>query len=122
MDISVSNSKDIIYPFIILSNKYVWGSLALMVQTDAGSKNIFRQVEQIHIVDIHHQAHVYFGLTIIGNVVNDLPNPLVLSVILNLDTTSQEVQNLYDRVRSDMISKIIGGSITNTYIKKLRLH
>ena len=84
LDISVSNSKDIKDAFFILANKYVWGSLAFMVGTAAGSKNIFRQVEQIHISDIHHQVHVYFGLLGIGNVGNNvLPNYLEVTCSVN---------------------------------------
>ena len=49
-----------------------------MVQTGAGAKNIFRQIKNIYLADIHHQAHGYFGLTGIGNVVNFLPNPFVV--------------------------------------------
>ena len=84
--------------------------------------NIFRQGEQIQISDIHHQAHGYFGLLGIGNVVNILPDPLVVSSLRNLSNNTQEVQNLYTRVSSDMISKSIEVSITKTYLKKIRLH
>ena len=70
-----------------------------MVKTGASANNIFRQVEQIHIEYIHHQAHGYFGLVGILNAVNTLLNPLVVSYILNLATSSQEVHNFYDRVR-----------------------
>ena len=38
LDISVSNAKDIIDPFIILANKYGWGRLAFMVGYATGSK------------------------------------------------------------------------------------
>ena len=62
LDISVSNSKYIIYNFLSVANKYGWRSLFLMVDTSAGAKNIFWQVEQIHIADIRHQEHGYFGL------------------------------------------------------------
>ena len=47
LDISVSDSKDIIYNFLILANKYGWGSLLFMVNTGTGTNNIFRVVEQI---------------------------------------------------------------------------
>ena len=57
LDISVSNTKYIIDHFISLANKYGWGSLALMADTGAGANNIFPQVDQIHISDIHHQSH-----------------------------------------------------------------
>ena len=60
--------------------------LALIVQTGAVVKNILRQVEDIQVVDIHHQAHGYFGLTGIGNVFNHLRNTFVVSYVLNLDT------------------------------------
>ena len=55
-----------------------------MVETGAGKKNIFRQIYQIPIEDIYHQANGYFGLTSIVNVVIPLPNHLVVSAILNL--------------------------------------
>ena len=60
-----------------------------MVETGAGSNNIFRQVEYIKISDIHHQAHGYFLLTGIVNVINFHPNPLLVSDILNLSTSAQ---------------------------------
>ena len=70
-----------------------------MVGTTAGPNNIFRQVEQTHIADTHHQAHGYFGLSGIVNVENNvLPEYLLVSALLNLANTPQEVQNLYDRV------------------------
>ena len=61
-----------------------------MVQTVAGTKNIFSQVDHIQIAYIHHQAHVYFVLIGIGNVGNNvLTNPLVESYLLNLSTSAQ---------------------------------
>ena len=51
-----------------------------MVDTGAGAKNIFRQVDQIHIAVLHHWEHVYFGMIGIvygGNEV--LTNPLAVS-------------------------------------------
>ena len=63
-----------------------------MVETGTGAENIFRQVEHIQLADIHHQARGCFGPTGIGNVVNFLPNPLVVSDILNLATNAQEVK------------------------------
>ena len=42
----------------------------------------FSQVEQIQLVDIYHQVHASFVLIGIGNFVNSLPKPLVLSYIL----------------------------------------
>ena len=66
--ISVSNSKDIIDHFPILDNKYVWRCLSCMLDTGAGANNIFSQVEQPHISDMHTQAFGYFGLKGIGSV------------------------------------------------------
>ena len=75
-------SKALQISFFGLSNKYGCGRLAFMLETDAGANNIFRQVEQIQIADMHHQAHGYFGLLGIGNVGNNaLPNPLVVSAL-----------------------------------------
>ena len=93
-----------------------------MVQTGLGEKNIFMQVDHMQLADIHHKSYGYFGLTSIGNVVNSLPNPLIVSYILNLATSAHEVKNLYDRVRSYRIAKAIEGSITITCHNKLRLH
>ena len=45
LDISVSNAKDIIYCFLCLAKKYGWVRLAFTVDTGAGAKNIFRQLE-----------------------------------------------------------------------------
>ena len=92
-----------------------------MVETGEGKNNIFRHVEKIQLSDIHHQAHGYFGPTGIINFVNILPNTLVVSSLLNLFTSSQEVHKFYDRVHSDMISKFIEGSIKNISHKKISL-
>ena len=54
--IPVSNSKDITYNFLSLDKKYGWGIFSFMVDTVAGNKNIFCQVEQINIADMYHQA------------------------------------------------------------------
>ena len=71
-----------------------------MVDTGADENNIFWYVDQIQIADIHHQAHGYFGLLVIGNVVNQfLTNPLVVSDLKNLANYGQEVQNFYEIVR-----------------------
>ena len=94
-----------------------------MVDTDASTKNIFRQVEQIQIADMHHQGHGYFGLLDIGNFGNQvLPNPLVVSDLQNPEKNAQDLQNLYDRVRSDIKPKEIEGPIKKTYITKLRIN
>ena len=61
-----------------------------MVETGAGPKIVFRQVEQIQIVYIHYQAHGWFGFIGIGDVGNQvLPNPLQVSALLNLAHTPQ---------------------------------
>ena len=52
LDFPVSNSKDIIYHFLGLVNKYGWGCLVFMVLNATGAKNIFRVVEQIQLVEI----------------------------------------------------------------------
>ena len=78
-----------------------------MVETGAGTNNIFRQVEKIQLSDIHHQVNGYFGLTGIVNFVNVLLNPLVVSALLNLFISEQEVKKFYDRVRSDIMAKAI---------------
>ena len=123
LDISVSNAKDIIYNFLSLAIKYGWGCLVFMVETGAGTKNIFRQVEQIHISYMYHKSYGYFVLLDIGKVVNQfLPNPLVVSVLQNLFNNAQEMKTFYDRVISDIIYKAIEGSITNTSLKKIRLN
>ena len=54
LDISVSNAKDILDNFLSIDNKYGWVLLLFMVGPDAGTNKIFRQVEQIHIADIHY--------------------------------------------------------------------
>ena len=95
LDISVSNSKEIIDNFPNISYKYGWLSLAFMVQTGAGEKNIFSMVEKIQLADIRHQAHGYFGLIGIGNVINPLRNTLVLLAIKNLATNNQKETNFH---------------------------
>ena len=58
------------------------------------------------IADIHYQEYGYFVLFVIGNVgYNFLPNPSVVSDLQNLNVSVQQVQNLYNRVRSEMIPK-----------------
>ena len=100
--ISVSNSKDIIDHFIIIANKYGWGRLAFMVETDAGAKNIFRHIEQIQISDMNHQSLRYVILLGIGNVVNKiLTNPLVVLALQKLSSSrlvpAQDVHFFYTR-------------------------
>ena len=64
-----------------------------MVETGSGPKNIFSQVDQIQIADLHYQDHGYLGLIGIENVVNNiLPNPLVESDIQNLYVNPQKVK------------------------------
>ena len=60
-----------------------------MVETGAGAKNIFRQVEQIQISYMHTQAFGYFGLQVIVNVNQVLPEPLEVSSLHNLDINAQ---------------------------------
>ena len=99
MDISVSNDQYIIDNVLITDNKYGLGRLEFVVDTGTCDNNIFWQVEQIHNVDMHHQAHGYFDLLGIGNVGNQvLPNPVVVSDLQKLSKYSQEVQTLYDKV------------------------
>ena len=94
-----------------------------MVPTGAGTKNIFRRVDHIHIAYIHHQLHGYVGLTVIVNLVNQFYSKPFVSV--SSTTFSHQCtgsKNIYDRVRSDMIANDIEVSITKTYLNKLRLH
>ena len=93
-----------------------------MLDTGKGATSIFRKVEKIQIMDMQHQAHGYFGLPGIRNVGNQVfPKTLVVRALQNLGKNAQELQNLYNRVRPDMIAKAIEGSITKTFLKKLRL-
>ena len=79
-----------------------------MVGTGAGPKNIFRQIYKIQLAYVHHQAHEYFRLIGIINIgSNVLPDPLLVSDLLNLAGSEQEIQNFYDKVHSDMIAKEI---------------
>ena len=57
LDITVSNTKDIIDNFISLYKKYGWKHLEFMVETGAGTNKIFWQVDQIHMADMHHKSH-----------------------------------------------------------------
>ena len=61
VDISVSNTEVIIDHFLGIANKYFWVSLVFMVSTGAGAKNIFRQVDQNQIIDIHTQVFAFFN-------------------------------------------------------------
>ena len=58
LNFSISNAKEIIDHFLSLATKYNRRRLALMVDTSAGANEIFQQVEQVHIADMNHQAHV----------------------------------------------------------------
>ena len=49
LDISVSNSKDIIDQFLSLGNKYVWVRFSFTVGTDADAKKKFYVVEKIQL-------------------------------------------------------------------------
>ena len=126
LDISVSNTKNIVNYFLSLSKKYGWGRLAFMLGTASGANNIFREVEQIQLEEIKNQTHGYFGLTGVVNVVAPLPNHLTVSALIHLsdgtETKEIEIQNVFDRVCSDIIAKAIEGSIYKTSLKKLRLH
>ena len=66
-------------------------------------------VEKIHIADIQHWAHGYFGLTVIGNAGNaPCLVPLTVSYLTNLAGSNEiKIQNFYDRVRSDITAKVI---------------
>ena len=44
LDVSVSNTKDIIEHFLRLSNKHVWVSHAFVVNNGTGEKNVFRVI------------------------------------------------------------------------------
>ena len=70
-----------------------------MVDNGKGAENIFRNLEQIKISDIQHEASVYFGLQGVRNINQALPEPLEISSLQNLDKNTQEIQNFYDRVR-----------------------
>ena len=116
------STKDIINHFPSIANKYGCVRLSFMVKPGAGKKNIFRKLEQIQLAYIHHQSHGYFGLAGIGIFGNALPKTLIVSDVLNLATSTQQVQNFHEKVRSDMIAKSIECSIKKTYLKKLSIH
>ena len=79
-----------------------------MVHTSSGENNIFWQVEKIHVADMHHEEHEFFGLLVNRNVGNQvLTNTLVVSSLQNLANNTKEVQHLYDRQRLDMKAKAI---------------
>ena len=83
-----------------------------MVGTCEGTKDISRKVDHIQIAYMYHQAHGYFVLLDIGNIGNQgLPNPLLVSVLKNYPKIHRKYKNLYERLRSHMISKKIEGSI-----------
>ena len=64
------------------------------------------------------QAFGYFGLQVIWNVNQVLPDPLTVSALTQLvGGNAIEIQKFYDRVLSDMIAKSIQGSMTNISLK-----
>ena len=69
--------------------------------------------------NISVQAHRYFGLLGIGHTNIPLSKSLGVSSIKNLAKNPQEVQNVYDRVCSDIISNISEGSVTRTHLGNL---
>ena len=89
-------------------------------------KKHFRVVEHIWIEEIQEQSHGYFGLIGIGNDIDNITSPLRVSPLTHLfdndGTQANEIHNVYDRVRSDMIVKAIKGSTKKTSLKILRLH
>ena len=112
LDISVSNSKEIIDHFLVLANNYGWGRLAFIIGTDTCPKTIYRVVVQIQFADIQKQAHGYFVLISIENVdLNPLPDNLTVSSLTHLSdndiTQATVIYNFYDRVRSYIISKAV---------------
>ena len=93
-----------------------------MEKTEAVNKNTCLQLKQIYITDTKTQAWVYFVLKIMGNITQAIPDPLTALYLVNIASTAIEEQNLFDRFLAKIISKAIEGSITNTLLKKLRLH
>ena len=55
--------------------------------------NIFRHVDQTKISDMHTQAFGYVGMQGIGNVDQSLPDPLIVSILQNLDNNEQGKKN-----------------------------
>ena len=77
-----------------------------MVNNTYSNKNVFWQVDQIDIEDMHLKSQGYFLLEGIWNVRVDLPEPLIVTDLQNLANGSVlEVDNLHDRVNSDIIFK-----------------
>ena len=109
LDISVSNAKDIIDHFLSLDNTYVWGRLAFMVKNGAGARNIFRVVDNVQLVDIPHQVHEYFGLIGIEFIFIPFQTLWYYQIFKNLATNPQEVQNLFESMRSYIIGMEIEG-------------
>ena len=58
--ISVSNTKDILYHFLSLPNKYGCGCLTFLVGTATGARNTFRVVEQIQLAEINKSSSWIF--------------------------------------------------------------
>ena len=106
--------------FLSLANMYGREHLVFIVDTGADAKTILWKVEQIQIVDMHHQAHGYFGLLIIVYVANRVvSNPFAVSALQNLAKNAQEIRIFYDRVRSDMISKEMGFQLQTPLLRNL---
>ena len=76
-----------------------------MVESTAGQKNIYRQVEQIQISDIKYPYKLFDSIR-----------------SKKLEWKSTASTNFHDRVRSDMIAKAIEGLIKKTSLKKLKIH
>ena len=55
-----------------------------------------------------------FGLIGVRNINAAVPKPLSVSALQNLANNQQEIQNFHDISHSDIISKAIECSITNT--------
>ena len=68
------------------------------------------------------QTWGYFELEDIGHVTQDIPHPLKTQYFIDIAKFSRKEQKLSDRVISDIISKSIEVSITNTPLKELRIN
>ena len=90
LEISVSNVKDIIDLFLSLANNYGRGRIEFMIQTSSSNKRICWKSDQINIMDMHVKLFGYFGLQVIGNVDQVIPNSLVVQALQNIANHAQK--------------------------------
>ena len=113
--------EKIVDHFIGLFNKYGWECLAFRVETANRSKIIFLQVVHISIEKMKMQTWGYFGTQGIVNQNTSAPSHLAAQNIGTIDNNFKTQKFFFNRVCSDIISRLIEVSITKKSLRKIWL-